>query len=136
LTAAGFLGIVMWFGSDFQSSGWVDTGNRAINTALAVRLLREFWVQKWPAILASVITVCGLSMTAWFLLEAGFRSRLFSGVRRGFSTFLLSNFLKYSFIVSAALAFGAICFGRFFGIPFAEWPQFWRDARGGLLVSI
>ena len=136
LTAAGFLGIVVWFGSEFRSIGWVDTGNRAINTAIAVRILREFWVENWPAILVSVVTVCGLSTAAWFLLEAGFRSRLYSGVSRRFSTFLLSNVLKCSLIASTVLAFGAICFGRFFAIPFAEWPQFWPDARGGVFVSI
>ena len=136
LTAAGFLGIVAWFGSEFRSIGWVDTGNRAINTAVAVRILREFWVENWPAILVSVVTAWGLSTAAWFLLEAGFRSRLFPGVHRRFNTFLLSNVLKCSLIASAALAFGAICFGRFFAIPFAEWPQFWPDARGGACISI
>ena len=136
LTAAGFLGIVVWFGSEFRSIAWVDTGNRAINTAVAVRILREFWVENWPAIFVSVALVCGLSTAAWFFLEAEFRSRFFSGVRGQFSTFLLSNVLKCSLIAGAALAFGAICFARFFTIPFAEWPQFWPDARGGVFVSI
>jgi hypothetical protein len=67
---------------------WVATGNRAVNGAIAVALLRRFWLAKHAAIFAAVSTVLFLSLVAWFLLEACFRARIMSAgsppqLRRG-----------------------------------------------------
>ena len=83
LTVAGFLGIMVWFASEFRSIAWVDTGNRAINAAIAVKILREFWVDNFPAIVGAIALVVVLSSMLWVVLEAGFRSRFYSPPRRG-----------------------------------------------------
>ncbi len=57
-------------------------------------------------------------------------------VNPGFSTFLLSNFVKCFFLASAALAFAAIAFARYFATPFAEWYQLWPDTRGAAVILI
>jgi hypothetical protein len=138
LTLGGFLGVIVWFGSEFRSTEWVDTGNRAINTVIAVRILREFWVENWGGILGAIGLVLVLSAILFFLLEAAFRARLL-GREEGnpsFHTFLLSSLLKWLFLGSASLAFGAVSLGRFFALPIGEWPQIWADARGAAFVSV
>ena len=54
----------------------------------------------------------------------------------GFSVFLFSNLLKSIFLTNAGLAFGAICFWRYFVNPFAEWNQMWPDTRGAALIVV
>src|ERR1051326_6965812 len=83
LTLAGFFAVLAWFGSEFQSIQWVDTGNRAINTAIAVRLLREFWAEHWATAVGAIGLVLMLSAILFFVLEAVFRSRFYSPPRRG-----------------------------------------------------
>jgi hypothetical protein len=83
LTLSGFVGVFVWFGSEFRSIQWVDTGNRALKTAIAVRILREFWVENWAAIFGAIVLVLVLSAILFFVLEAAFRSRLYSPPRRG-----------------------------------------------------
>jgi hypothetical protein len=136
LMLGGFLFVAVWFGSAFWSIQWVDTGNRAINTAIAFRLLREFWAANWPAVLRVASVVVCLSITAWFLLEAGFRSRLLSGGNQPFSTFLISNILKSLFIGAASLALATICFVRYFAAPITEWPQLWPETRGAIFICV
>src|SRR5713226_1629602 len=75
LTLAGFLLVSLWFGSELQSLQWVNTGNRAINTAAGFALLGQFWLANRSAIFAAATVVLCLSLVMWFLLEAGFRSR-------------------------------------------------------------
>jgi hypothetical protein len=78
LTLAGFFLVAMWFGAEFRSMGWADTGNRAVNGAIAVALLRKFWLAKHATIFTALATVVFLSLVAWFLLEAAFRARIMS----------------------------------------------------------
>ena len=65
---------------------------------------------------------------------AGCRADLSQGER--FGTFLLSSVLKCLFLTNAGLAFGAICFSRYFVSPFAEWGQMWPDTRGAALLVV
>jgi hypothetical protein len=136
LTLGGFLLVAVWFGSGFRSIQWVDTGNRAINTAIAVRLLREFWLANWPAISTVVIVICCLSILIWFFLEAGFRSRLLYGGNQPFRTFLVSNVLKSLFIGAASLVLAAICFLQYFAIPISEWRHLWPETRGAVFICV
>jgi hypothetical protein len=140
LTLGGFLAAIIWFGSEFRSIEWIDTGNRALNTANAVRILREFWVGKWEAILGSVGLVLVLSAILFFGLEAVFRSRFYyfpPQPRRGVGLrFFVSHVLKWLFLASASLALGAILFSRFFTIPVGEWPELWPDTRGAAFISL
>jgi hypothetical protein len=150
LTLAGLFFVAVWFGAQFRSMEWVATGNRAVNGAIAVALLRRFWLAKHAAIFAAVSTVLFLSLVAWFLLEACFRARIMSAgsppqlsasrsAEEGnpaFDVFLLSHVLKYFFIATAVLALAAICFGRYFSTPLSEWPQLWPDTRGAAISSV
>ena len=150
LTLAGLFFVAVWFGAQFRSMEWVATGNRAVNGAIAVALLRRFWLAKHAAIFAAVSTVLFLSLVAWFLLEACFRARIMSAgsppqlsasrsAEEGnpaFDVFLLSHVLKYFFIAIAVLALAAICFGRYFSTPLSEWPQLWPDTRGAAISSV
>jgi hypothetical protein len=135
LTLAGLFFVAVWFGTEFRFMQWLDTGNRAVNSAIALALLRRFWLANHVAILTAGTAVLFFSLGAWFLLEAGFRSRLFSSHRRAFSAFLVSNCLKSLVIFTAVLALAAICFGRYIATPLSEWPQLWPDSRGTALVS-
>jgi hypothetical protein len=76
LTLAGLFLVAIWFGSEFRALVWADTGNRAVNGAIAVALLRRFWLAKHAAIFAAVSAVLFLSLVAWFLLEASVRARI------------------------------------------------------------
>ncbi len=136
LTLAGLFLVAMWFGAEFRSTVWADTGNRAVSGAITVALLRRFWLAKHAAILAAVASVLFLSLVAWFLVEAGVRSKLFTSHGQGFSAFLVSSCLKSFFILAAVLALAAICFGRYFATPFSEWPQLWPDTRGAAFVGV
>jgi hypothetical protein len=136
LTLAGFLLVGIWFGSGLRSMEWLDTGNRAITTALAIRLLREFWMANWSGIFAAVVAVICLSLVMWFVLEAGFRSIIIPTAGRRFGTFLLSNVLKCLFMSAAGLALAAICFGRYFSTPISEWLQLWPDTRGAAIIAV
>src|ERR1043165_4383103 len=150
LTLAGLFFVAVWFGAQFRSMEWVATGNRAVNGAIAVALLRRFWLAKHAAIFAAVSTVLFLSLVAWFLLEACFRARIMSAgsppqlsasrsAEEGnpaFDVFLLSHVLKYFFIATAVLALAAICFGRYFSTPLSEWPQLWPDTSGAAISSV
>ena len=53
-----------------------------------------------------------------------------------FGTFLVASVLKCLFLTNAGLAFGAICFSRYFVSPFAEWGQMWPDTRGAALIVV
>jgi hypothetical protein len=83
LTLSGFLAIVVPFGSEFRSIQWTDTGNRALNTAIGMRILREFWTDKWSAIFGALALVLFFSVIVWLVLEAIFRSKFYSPPRRG-----------------------------------------------------
>src|SRR5438876_670727 len=78
LTLAGLFLVAVWFGAQFRSMEWVATGNRAVNGAIALGLLRRFWLEKQTAVFVAVGTVLFLSLVAWFLLEACFRARIMS----------------------------------------------------------
>ena len=65
---------------------------------------------------------------------AGCRADLSQGER--FGTFLVASVLKCLFLTNAGLAFGAICFSRYFVSPFAEWGQMWPDTRGAALIVV
>lgn len=136
LTIAGLLAVAIWFGSEFQSIQWSATGNRAINAAAGFALLREFWIANRSVIFAAAGAVLSLSGIIWFLLEAGFRSRLVSGSRGRFGIFLISNIIKSFFIAMASLALTAVCFGRYLAAPLPEWPQLWIDTRGAAIIAI
>jgi hypothetical protein len=133
LTLTGLFLVVVWFGSEFQSIEWVNAGNRAIDTAKALELLRELWIAKRSAILDALGMVLVLSTIVWFVLEAAIRSKLGNA---SFFTFLLSNILKCLFIGAAALILAAICFGRFFSTPIWEWRQLWVDTRGPVIIAV
>jgi hypothetical protein len=162
LTLAALLLVAAWFGSEFRSIGWMDTGNRAVNGALAFAVLRQFWVTHRTEMFAAVATALFFSLVIWFVLEAAFRSRyplpLGEGrervagssksghphptlsqrerVEARFSTFLLSNVLKCLIVTTAGFVLATICFGRYFVTPFAEWRQFWPDTRGAALDAL
>ncbi len=133
LTAAGLILLAVWFGSRTQSVAWPDTGNRSVNTAVAVALLRQFWSIYLAQFLGAVATVLFASLIIWFVLEAAFRARLIPG---RFSIFLISNFLKCLCLMSAALAFLAVGFGRYLVTPFAEWDQLWPDTPGVAVIFV
>src|ERR1041385_426063 len=76
LTLAGLFLVAIWFGAELRALVWADTGNRAVNGAIAVALLRRFWLAKHAAIFAAVSAVLFLSLVAWFLLDAGVRARI------------------------------------------------------------
>src|SRR5215471_5510399 len=86
LTLSGLLAVTVWFGSEFRSIEWIDTGNRALNTAIGVRILREFWAENWEALFGAIGLVLVLSAILFFVLEAVFRSRFYYSppqLRRG-----------------------------------------------------
>jgi len=136
LTLAALLLVAAWFGSEFRSIGWMDTGNRAVNAALAFGVLREFWAAHRTEMFAAVATALFFSLVIWFVLEAAFRSRIVSGRPRSFDTFLLSNLLKCLVVTAAGSALATICFGRYFVTPVGEWRQLWPDTRGAAWVAL
>ncbi len=165
LTLAALLLIAAWFGSEFRSIGWMDTGNRAGNAALAFAVLRQFWAAHRIEMFVAVATALFFSLVIWFVLEAAFRSKfplplgegrvrvsgfgksggphpalragLSQGERRSsFNTFLLSNALKCLVVTAAGSALATICFGRYFVTPVGEWRQLWPDTRGAALVAL
>ena len=101
--------VAAWFGARFEAIGRLDTGNRGIDTAVGLALLRQFWSVNRTQIVAAAATVVFVSIVMWLVLEALFRRRLISG---RFSTFLLSNLLKSLFLTNAALGWAAIFFSR------------------------
>ena len=135
LTVSGLFGIAILFGSELQSIEWIGAGNRAITTAAGFELLREFWMANRSAVFTAAATGLLLSLVTWFLLEAGFRSRLVSNGDR-FSTFLISNILKSLFIAGVAFTLGVICLGRYFASSWSEWPQLWIDTRDAVVIAL
>src|SRR5437762_9772743 len=149
LTLAALLLVAAWFGSEFRSIGWMDTGNRAVNAALAFAVLRGFWAAHRTEMFAAVAAALFFSLVIWFVLEAAFRSKFPLPLGEGrvsgfaetrgphrFNTFLLSNLLKCLVVTAAGSALAAICFGRYFAIPVAEWRQLWPDTRGAALIAL
>ena len=136
LTLAALLLVAAWFGSEFRAIGWMNTGNRAVNAALAFAILRQFWAVHRTEMFVAVATALFFSLVIWFVLEAAFRSRIVSGRPRSFDTFLLSNVLKCLVVTAAGSALAAICFGRYFVTPVAEWRQLWPDTRGAALIAL
>jgi hypothetical protein len=136
LTLAALLLVGVWFGSEFRSIGWMDTGNRAVNGALAFAVLRQFWAAHRAEMFLAVATALFFSLVIWFVLEAAFRSRIVSGRPRSFDTFLMSNLLKCLVVTAAGSALATICFGRYFVTPVGEWRQLWPDTRGAALVAL
>ena len=135
LTVSGLFGIAILFGSELRSIEWIGAGNRAITTAAGIELLREFWMANRSAVFTAAATGLLLSLVTWFLLEAGFRSRLVSSGGR-FSIFLISNILKSLFIAGVAFALGVICFGRYLASSWSEWPQLWIDTRDAAVIAL
>jgi hypothetical protein len=133
LTVAALLLVAAWFGSEFRSIGWTDTGNRAVNAALAFAVVRQFWAAHRTELFVAVATALFFSLVIWFVLEAAFRSRIVSGP---FNTFLMSNVLKCLVVAAAGSALATICFGRYFVTPTGEWRQFWPDTRGAVFVAL
>ncbi len=137
LTLIGFLLVGTWFGSEFNSIDWIDTGSRAINGAIVFGLVRQFWTAHRLEIFGAVGIVLVFSVFTWFALEAFFRARMFIvGKKIPFSTFFLSNILKSIFLATVALTFTAICFGRYLAAPISEWRQMWPDTSGAAFVAI
>ena len=140
LTLAALILVAAWFGLMSRSIAWLDTGNRSTNIAVAIAVVREFWAAHRAQVFLAVATVLFVSLVIWFVLEAVFRTKIFSTPLplggHGFSIFLFSNLLKSIFLTNAVFAFGAICFSRYFVTPFAEWSQMWPDTRGAALIVV
>jgi hypothetical protein len=146
LTIAALLLAVAWLGSEFSSIGWMDTGNRGVNTAIGYALVRQFWAVHRREVFGTIATVLFLSVLIWFVLEAAFRARFPLPLGEGISqrervnprfyTFLLSNTLKCLLITTAAISLAAICFGRYLVTPLSEWRQLWVDTRGAALAGL
>ena len=137
LTLAALLITAIWLGSQLNSIQWLGTQNGAINSAVWLALLRQFWTAYSAEIYRSIGIIVVFSVSTWFVLEALFRPRiLLAGTKRLFGTFLVSNTLKTIFLAAATLAFAAICFGRYFVTPISEWPQMWTDLRGPAVVAL
>src|ERR1041385_1280750 len=68
LTLAGVVFSCLLVGVELRALVWADTGNRAVNGAIAVALLRRFWLAKHAAIFAAVSAVLFLSLVAWVFL--------------------------------------------------------------------
>src|SRR6266571_3665288 len=117
-----------------------ETGEAAISRdssiLLIIPLLREEgwraapgW-SVWPERLAELLLrlrPIGLALRATPSAPSlrSAHPRLLSEEGNRFGTFLLSSVLKCLLLTSAGLAFGAICFSRYFVTPFAEWNQMW-----------
>ena len=69
LTLAALLLVAAWFGSEFRSIGWMDTGNRAVNAALAFAVLRGFWAAHRTEMFAAVAAALFFSLVIWFVLQ-------------------------------------------------------------------
>jgi hypothetical protein len=133
LTLVALFVVASWFGYELRSIGWVDTGNRVVNGALAVAVLRQYWAAHRIAVFGAVGAALFFSLVIWFVLEAAFRSRIVSG---RFDTFFLSNVLRCLVITAVGLALAIICFGRYAVTPVLEWHQLWPDTRGGVLIAL
>src|ERR1051325_11074347 len=116
----------LWLGFQLNSIEWIGTQSGAINSAVWLSILRQFWTAYRFEFFESIAIILFFSASSWFVLEALFRPRiLLDGAHRSFGTFLLSNTLKTFFLIAATLALAAVCFGRYFAIPISEWPQVW-----------
>ena len=134
LTLVALFLVAAWFGAQLSSLGWMDTGNRAINSAVAFALFRQFGSAHRGEVFAAIAAVLLFSLLMWFVLEAAFRARILAIT--GFSVLLLSNVLRCLVVSSTALMLGTICFGRYLVTPIAEWPQLWPDTRGAAFIAV
>src|SRR5262249_44395479 len=58
-----------WIASDLLAISWGDTASRAVNTFMALTLLREFWAARRAEIFAAVALILMFSAFAWVVLE-------------------------------------------------------------------
>jgi hypothetical protein len=101
---AAFVFLIGWFGSELHDIAWEDTGVRRINLLVAFAVLRQFWNAVKGEIVLSLVLLIGLSLLAWFLLEAFVRSRMFA--ERGLkpaTTYLISRLSKTTVLATAGM---------------------------------